>query len=108
MEPHRTNPTAMRVLGQATVPFGIGLALAPILAVDGFCGLAHTNGFDGARTCAAGRVGLSLAYVRLHVALRRVCRLFGRAWCSKGVLARWRPTVGEAMRSRLLFHYVFS
>ena len=61
MEPHRTNPTAMRVLGQATVPFGIGLALAPMLAVDEFCGLAHTNGFGEAWTCAAGRLCLLLA-----------------------------------------------
>lgn len=65
MEPHRTNPIAIRVLGQATVPFGIDLALTPIFAVvDGSCGFAHTKGFDGRAepwACAAGRFGLPSA-----------------------------------------------
>ena len=52
MDPQKTKPIMIRVLGQATVFLDTGPVPGLILAVvdgsrDGSCGLVYTNGFDG-------------------------------------------------------------
>lgn len=71
-------PMVIRVLGQATVVFCMVFALALIPAVvDGFRGLAYTNGFCGpggrASDCDGGWLGLALAKLRLQDNLSRTC-----------------------------------
>lgn len=101
MDPQNTRPIAIRVLGQATVLFCIVFALSLTSALaDGSRGLADTNGLygrTGAWDCGGGRLGLPLAMLRLRADLSKVCLRTGQAWCSKGVLALWKPNEAEAI-----------
>ena len=67
---------------------------------EGSRGLADTNGLDGrtgAWDCDGGRIGFPLAKLRLYADLSKIRLRTGQAWCSKGVLAFWKPDDAEAI-----------